>query len=79
MLMIQLPQEVRFQGYTLVLPQLNNEVDPNREAFFILDFDRKFEDPDLNKRPVKIAYVANYQDRYLLFKYNIVIGSLSEL
>lgn len=79
MLMIQLPQEVQFQGYTLVLPQANNEVNPHQESYFILDFDRKFEDPDLNKRPVKIAYVSNNQDKYLLFKYNVVIGSLSEL
>ncbi|MFD2670544.1 hypothetical protein [Marinicrinis sediminis] len=79
MINIKLPKEISYKNHIFVLPKEINEIDPHAEAYFILDFDRKFEDPDLNKRPVQVAYVHNHQDKYLLNKYHVILGSLSEL
>ncbi|MEW9698467.1 hypothetical protein [Paenibacillus sp. SI8] len=70
-----LPKETVYYGRTLVLPD-EFLINPQFEAFFIVDFSRKFDDPDLNKTPALVVQPLTKQDKYMLFKYQVVLGEV---
>ncbi|WP_236338825.1 hypothetical protein [Paenibacillus plantiphilus] len=73
-----LPEELPFNSKILVLDTQYIESASDAEAYIILDLERKFEDPDLNKIPAKVVLVDTMQKKYMLFKYNVVLGDLRD-
>ncbi|SHF05296.1 hypothetical protein SAMN02745195_01742 [Thermoanaerobacter uzonensis DSM 18761] len=74
-----IPKEIKVGGRIMVLPYDQYPLDENEEGFFILDFSRKFEDPDLSKFPVLPIKVSSKQERYLIKKYNVILGEFKDL
>jgi hypothetical protein len=46
--------------------------------YAVIDFERNFDDPDLQRVPASIMIANTLQDKYLIEKYNIVIGEVKE-
>lgn len=74
-----IPKEIKIKGKILVLPYDQYPVDENEEGFFVLDFLRRFEDPDLSKLPVLPVRVSSKQERYLIKKYNVILGEFKDI
>jgi hypothetical protein len=74
-----LPEEIEIDGKILVLPKNGTYIYPDQEGIFILDFSRDFEDPDLSKTPAIAISVNSNEEKYLIKKYNLVLGEFSDL
>ena len=75
--MKELPKEIQSGGKTLVFPE-NTTINLNKEGYFVLDFYRKFEDPDLNKIPAKPVEIKSNSHQYLIEKFNIILGKFKD-
>jgi hypothetical protein len=74
-----LPEEIEIDGKILVLSKESLYIYPDQEGLFILDFSRDFEDPDLSKTPALAISVNSSEEKYLIKKYNLVLGEFSDL
>ncbi|WP_029688872.1 hypothetical protein [Thermoanaerobacter sp. A7A] len=74
-----IPREIKIKDKILVLPYDQYPIDESAEGFFILDFSRKFEDPDLSKLPALPIKVSSKQEKYLIKKYNVILGEFKDI
>jgi len=74
-----IPREIKIKDKILVLPYDQYPINENEEGFFVLDFSRKFEDPDLSKLPAVSIKVSSKQEKYLIKKYNVILGEFKDI
>jgi len=74
-----IPREIKIKDKILVLPYDQYPINENEEGFFVLDFSRKFEDPDLLKLPAVSIKVSSKQEKYLIKKYNVILGEFKDI
>lgn len=77
--MKRIPKEIKIKDKILILPDNECTIDANEEGYFILDFSRKFEDPDLTKLPALPVKAYSKQDKYLIKKYNVILGEFKDI
>lgn len=76
---IMIGKEVELNGKILCLPYDGIVIHEEDQGYFILDFSRKFEEENLNKLPALYISISTKQERYQLFKYNVILGEVKDL
>lgn len=68
-------KEIEIGGKKLVV---TNEIlkSAGGKICFIVDFETKFEEPDIFKIPVRAVEIKTKEEEYLLRRYNIVVGEI---
>ncbi|WAM31861.1 hypothetical protein [Caldicellulosiruptor naganoensis] len=68
-------KEIEIGGKKLVV---TNEIlkSTGGKIYFIVDFETKFEEPDISKIPVRAVEIKTNEEEYLLRRYNIVVGEI---
>ncbi|MDF2474234.1 MAG: hypothetical protein K0R21_2016 [Anaerocolumna sp.] len=74
---MDLPKEFELNGKKVVLEGPLYGVVGER-IYAVIDFERNFDHPDLQRVPTSIMIANTLQDKYLIEKYNIVIGEVRE-
>ncbi|MOA64173.1 hypothetical protein D3C78_1901430 [compost metagenome] len=66
-------------GDRVIVFESQYQIERRQQGYIVLDFERKFEDPDLNKLPAKLISVENLEQSYLIYKYEVILGEFKDL
>ena len=55
---------------------IENVIETKQKGIFILDFGRRTEEPDIKKFPARFEIYCTLQEKYLIEKFNVVLGEL---
>ncbi len=75
---IEIPETVRMNGETLVFTG-PIRLSPRFKGYAVLDWRRKFDDPDLEKLPAIWLAAETPEQEYLIRKYEVVLGTVADL
>ncbi|MFD2671261.1 hypothetical protein [Marinicrinis sediminis] len=73
---ITLTEEWIYQDHILILPHAVT-LHPEQKHYFVIDFSRKFTEPDLRKLPAMVMSARTKQEKYIIHKYNVVLGEVN--
>ena len=55
---------------------IESVIKSKQKGIIILDFSRRTEEPDLKKLPARFEIYCTLQEKYLIEKFNVVLGEL---
>lgn len=55
---------------------IESVIKSKQKGIIILDFSRRTEEPDLKKFPARFEIYYTLQERYLIEKFNVILGEL---